>query len=382
MAVTVGKRNEIVEKSVSKRLRSHPFLVLLSMVAGVAACIVISYHVPGFASRRHRVGIASESALVDSPKSQVADLGSSSGSDITDLAYRASLLASLMTSSPLEDQIAQRSGIAPGDLIATGPATAVGSDSPAPSVPSASVSASNPKASTLSATVPTLAAGQIPVIQISTQAPTPAIAASLAENAFAVLEANINSLALADNVPGVQRVVIRTLGAAQSTWQTSGPSLLDGILAAILIFVMGCGAIVGRSTRRSARRAGPTWADADLARYHEPPEPVRMGAAGDSFRAHRQESAMLIPPLTLSLADPEPSDAGLTDDDDDRPAAEPEPPLVAHPATLQEPPGAGDTPVASRDAAPAGPGTQSSGQPGIDDLGDSLQRLVAGYDES
>jgi hypothetical protein len=221
-------------RTLSQRRR----LVLLALVLACLAVVAIPYRIPSMQSRQHRVGIASASALVDTPRSQVADLGEQDGSAVTPLAYRASLLASIMTSPSIKDDIAQIAGVPVSDLIVTGPATVEGSDSPAPSVSNASVSASSPKASIVTASIPTLAAGQLPVIQVNTQARTASLAASLANASFQALQSDVNSAASTDDVPALQR----------------GPGLLFGILGAVLVFLLACGAILGGSSVAAAWR--------------------------------------------------------------------------------------------------------------------------------
>jgi hypothetical protein len=238
-----------------RRLRRRRRLVVLTLIVACAVGVAITRNIPSLTSRQHRVGIASASALVDSSRSQVADLGDSSGTDVVTLAGRASLLASLMTSSPIKDTIAARAGINPADLIAEGPATVTGTGSPGPSVPDAPISMSNPKASLLDATVPTLAAGQIPVIQVNTQAPTAAIAANLADAAFTALQTEIRSLAATDRIPTLEQVVIRPLGLANAAESSQGPGPLLGIVAAIVAFLLGCGAILGIASVGEALRA-------------------------------------------------------------------------------------------------------------------------------
>jgi hypothetical protein len=240
-----------------RRLGRRHLLLLAALILACLVGVVIPYRIgfpPSLRSRQYQVGIASASALVDSTRSQLADLGADTGSDVGTLAYRASLLASLVTSSPIKDEIAQRAGVPANDLIATGPATVVGSDSPAPSVSNAPINESGPTASTLSVSVPTLPAGQIPVIQVNTQGPSPAIAASLANAAFAALQAEVNSVAGTDRIPALQRVVIRPLGPADAALASRGPGLLYGILGAVLTFVLACGAILGITSLRAAWR--------------------------------------------------------------------------------------------------------------------------------
>jgi hypothetical protein len=273
--------------------------LILACLAGVA----IPYKLPSMSSRQYQVGIASASALVDSARSQVADLGNSTGTDVGTLAYRASLFASLMTTSPLRDEIARSAGISPGELIASGPTPVASSNSPAPAVSGASISSSSPKASTLSASVATLPAGQLPVIQVNTQGPTPAIAARLANGAFAALQHEIDAVAGADNIPLAQRVVVRPLGPAAATSARLGPGLLSGILGAVLAFVLVCGAVVGISSFRAALRYesthDPSVLDPDQALLHDPDSD--QGLLHDLDRALQHDLPHSAPTLQHDL---------------------------------------------------------------------------------
>jgi hypothetical protein len=257
-----------------RQLRRQPLVLVVALILACLVGVAIPYKLPSMSSRQYQVGIASASALVDSARSQVADLGNSTGTDVGTLAYRASLFASLMTTSPLRDEIARSAGISPGELIASGPTPVASSNSPAPAVSGASISSSSPKASTLSASVATLPAGQLPVIQVNTQGPTPAIAAKLANGAFAALQHEIDAVAGADNIPVPQRVVVRLLGPAAATSARLGPGLLSGILGAVLAFVLVCGAVVGISSFRAALRdestQDPGVLDPDQAPLHDP----------------------------------------------------------------------------------------------------------------
>lgn len=238
-----------------RRLQRRPILLALPLVL---ACAV------GYLMVRStsNVGIASAAALVDSPKSQIADLGASSGTDVGTLGFRASLLASLMATAPIKDEIAREAGIPTADLIAIGPATIPGTN-PAGSVVPATPppgSASN----TLTVTVPTLSTGQIPVIQVNGQSPTPAIAAKLANAAFTSLQAYLSSLASSGNISVQQRVVIRTLGPAAAAQATQGPGLILAAVGSIVVFLLACAAILGIGSMRAALRKEAALEDASL----------------------------------------------------------------------------------------------------------------------
>ncbi|MGP0053179.1 MAG: hypothetical protein ACLPZR_30670, partial [Solirubrobacteraceae bacterium] len=61
------------------RLRHPRLLALVAALLSCLAGIAIVYQIPSLKARQHQVGVASATALVDSSKSQVADLGDSTG---------------------------------------------------------------------------------------------------------------------------------------------------------------------------------------------------------------------------------------------------------------------------------------------------------------
>lgn len=229
-----------------RRLRRRPIAVLVAFVFACAVGAVLY-------SSNSKVGAASASALVDSSKSQVADLGDFSGASAGALAYRASLLASLMTNPPILNQIAKAAGLTTAELTATGPSP-VGGPSAALPATAGPAAGSGPNASTLTASVPTLAAGQLPVIQVNTQAPTPALAAKLANAGFTALQGQIDSVAGTNDISVPQRVVIRELGPASASWSSQGPGTLLAGVGAIFAFVLACSAILAVASLRAALR--------------------------------------------------------------------------------------------------------------------------------
>ena len=151
----------------------HRLLVVVAALIAVLVGLGVAYRI-GFPakleSRRYDVGLGTVTALVDTPSSQIVDLGGKTGADIGTLAARAQLLASLMTSSPIKDEIASRAGVAPDKLIAL---SAAGALPGAPPSGGASISQSSPKANILTARIPNLESGDVPIIAVTTQAPVP-----------------------------------------------------------------------------------------------------------------------------------------------------------------------------------------------------------------
>lgn len=229
-----------------RRLWRHKVLVSLALVAGVAVGVSLAYRVTGpfkLQSRDYKVGVASARILVDTPSSQIVDLGSPAPNgdtpavDIGTLSARANLLASLMTSSPIKDDIAQAAGVADGTLLTSSGASGTGT---APALTGADVSPDSPQANILKASVPTLAAGEIPIIAVETQAPDPDVAAKLADQSVVVLRRQLDTLAGSEAVPADRRVTIRELGPARATVETRGPSRVLATAGGLFTFLGGC----------------------------------------------------------------------------------------------------------------------------------------------
>src|SRR5690349_20529557 len=83
-------------------------LVLMAGVLAILGGLSIGYRIEppaGLKTRQYYVGIGSASAMLDTPNSQVVDLGGEGSGDPGGLTSRATLLASLIISAPLKDEI-------------------------------------------------------------------------------------------------------------------------------------------------------------------------------------------------------------------------------------------------------------------------------------
>ena len=226
---------------------------IVAIFAGFALAFPISFP-PKLESRQYEVGLGSLEALVDTPSSQVVDLGGDTGADIETLAGRATLLASLMTSSPLKDEIARRAGVDARELIAIPPSGAGSGATSSPEKSGTGIDINDPRAKILKAKVPTLDSGDVPIISVNTQAPTAAVAARLADESVKVLKDHLKSVAGADNVPDARQVVVAELGPARSSVESRGPAQFLGIVAGLFVFLLGCAAIVGVTALASGWR--------------------------------------------------------------------------------------------------------------------------------
>lgn len=220
--------------------------VIAAAVLALMVTTSMSYRIyfpPKLESRQYQVGVASARALLDTPNSQVVNANSdSTGIDIATLAGRASLLASLMTSAPIKDQIAARAGTPKGTLVTP----TAGAASPAGDISDSSVKEADPRASLLSASIPSADSG-LPMIVVDTQAPDPAQAARLADAAIAELKAHLASVAATERLAPDRRLVVSQLGPARSAWASKGPSRMMSFVAGFFVFALAIGGILGLS---------------------------------------------------------------------------------------------------------------------------------------
>lgn len=226
--------------------------VLLALVGG----LLVLYRV-GLPpqNRQYSVGVATIDAIVDTPRSQVVDLAGTQGTDIASLAARASLLASLVAVSPIREEVATRAGIPPQRLIGL-PPVRPGPESRRPRpVSGATIAIDDPEANILRPSVPFLAAGDNPIIEIEAQAPDAAAAARLATAALVALQAYLERVATADGVPANRRLVLQQFAPAAASTQRRGPSSFVAVLIGLGVLGVGCAGIVIATTLRTSLRA-------------------------------------------------------------------------------------------------------------------------------
>jgi hypothetical protein len=259
-------------------------------------------------SKQYHVALGTATALVDSPSSQVVDLGGVefSAVNISSLSGRANLLSSVMTQSPIKDEIAAAAGLAPTQLIAVSPAVvtsgaAAGSSSGPAAAP---VKITDPRAIILRASVPTLESGQVPMISVQTQAPEPAQAAKLANAAITVLQKHVEDVASNDGVPADRRVVIRQLGPATADIQTRGSGKMLAAAATIGVFLLGCGVILLLVAMARAWRAASEYEQMQAADTFERLLHVNGNGNGNGNGRHVPEPEVPVPHAVPEKAAP------------------------------------------------------------------------------
>jgi hypothetical protein len=210
-------------------------LAALSVLLG----LLLTHHA-GFPpeSRRYEVGVAGARILIDTPKSQfveVAPLGAET------LGQRANVLSVLMAEGDVKAAIARRAGLAPRDLVAVSESSA---DSKA-------VSASKPSGPDIhlltTRVVRDSEGGQLPIIEVETQAPDPAGATRLVKAAVSGVGEYLDSKAAGEQIADRRRLKVSSVGINPGRVERRGPGLLIGLSAGILSFLFGCATILGVS---------------------------------------------------------------------------------------------------------------------------------------
>jgi capsular polysaccharide biosynthesis protein len=202
-------------------------LVLLGALAAVALGVMAA------GGETTRSGTASTRVVVDTEKSELI-YQNPSGHDT--LRWRADLLADLLASGPLREQVATQAGIRAKELAVVLPPLAV------PVVPSTLPSrASKVANSVLDKYILTVHVDDVaPIISIEAAAPSRRAAARLAGAASATLQKTGTP---AQVTRGIQGLAIESAGPVQSKEIVKKPKLVLGFALVVCLFCAWCGAI-------------------------------------------------------------------------------------------------------------------------------------------
>jgi hypothetical protein len=253
--------------------------ILIALAGGILMSYRVSLDLPPkLETRQYEAGVAAAEVLVDSPNSQVVDVGGGSpdveGStiDIGGLSTRARLLASLVSSSPLKDRIASAAGIRPDKLVVIAPTSNELAPRATPAT-STTVKVGDRDANVLNLFVDET----LPIITMSVEAPDAATARRLAGAAVDELGAYLKSVASARSIPDARQLVVSSLGPATSRTVVKGPTRLVAVVVALLIFGIWCVAAM------MIPRLAKTWTEA--ARYDAAKAAEAAAALDDLHRA-------------------------------------------------------------------------------------------------
>ena len=243
--------------SIVQRLRQSPRVVAAVALVALVAAVLTTFRISGLGleSRRHEVGYARTAALVDTKPSQAID-ASSGGSAIAELRNRATLLADLMTRSPLRETIADRAGVPRDTLLTERPMNLLEKRLTAKEVTRSTVGPGDRDASILYVGVHFLVEGDNPFIGIDVRAPDAATAARLADAAVAVIRDYVERTPVGGPTRA-QPLAVEQLEPATATAAVTGPSPVVGVLVAIVVLGIGAAGIVVWPGLRSRLRRRP-----------------------------------------------------------------------------------------------------------------------------
>ncbi len=229
--------------------------VALGLLVGVAAAMSVIFKLPSFEKKSYELGAASTEVVVEARKLPLGDIGSSSAQGGPSLVSRTALYSRLIGSPPVRTLISQSSGIPAWAIVVTAP--------PVAGQTGREVSSEERSNELLveGNTYRVLAAAnpELPVLSISTQAPTAAEAIKLANGAVEGLARFVHQTAQAQDVPPSRRLRFRQLGPAAGGTVSANADYTVAGLAFFGAFAAWCALvlILSRITTswRSARAA-------------------------------------------------------------------------------------------------------------------------------
>jgi hypothetical protein len=297
-----------------RQLWRQRFLVAVGFGLALLAGTLITYSISGFPpkleSRQYVVGVATASVFVDSASSQVADLGGEAKlSDVASLTVRAQLLANLLGTSPLREQIARQAGISPETLVAISP------DDAADTGTTVSVGATLDESDRRASVVNLSVRETVPIITVAVRAPDRATAARLASSTVTRLKQYLGSVAAVDRVPNSRRLVVKPLGSAHSATEPRGPGRVLAVGISVLLLLLWCGAILAiAGFARGWRQAAELESDQSSERStgsEQQLDAVIQRAAGNA-----SGGVFALPERPQSQSQPRPSALAFVEPDD------------------------------------------------------------------
>jgi hypothetical protein len=227
-----------------QEIKRRRWLVLGVVVVSAAIGFLLAFK-PGFPpqSRQYQQAIATSDILIDTRNSQVVDVGGH-GPELSTLASRANLLGNLMVTGPLKETIAQTAGVKPENLVVVPPANAeTPGVAPAPVETGHGVNVPKSQRSTLTFSTD----DTLPILHVVAEAPDAETARKLALSTVVNLRKYLASVAATQRIPAARQLVVRQFGAPTVTTATRGVPHSLAFAVAVILALVGCGAIVGGS---------------------------------------------------------------------------------------------------------------------------------------
>ena len=227
-----------------RQLWQRKGLVSLVLVLAVAAAILTAYQVslspPGLHKRTLQVSAASSQILVDSPKSTLVSGGSTE--TFNALATRAKIYGQYLSSLEARRQIARIVGVPPQTISSQGPFSPEAGQNTYENQPAGERASELLKEGAVNRLVFSAQEG-VPILSVSSQAPTTERAIALANASFHVLTDYVDSLE-AEDKPVSDGVTLRELGTPQGGTLGSSNGMILMALAFLAVLGLGCAAIL------------------------------------------------------------------------------------------------------------------------------------------
>jgi hypothetical protein len=259
----------------------------LALIASIYSAYQVNLFPPGVESRSLSVSAASSQILIDSPRSTLVT-GAEAGT-LDGLATRAKIYGQYLSSLEARAEIAKRVGIPPQSISSFGPFSPASGGETYASQPSDERAEELLQEGAQNRLVFTAQEG-VPILTVSAQAATADRAIALASASFETLQKYVRQLRT-DGKPVREGVIVRQLGAPEGGTLGGSNNIILMVLAFLLVFGLGCAAILvvptfvarWRALNRADQRkpapvqpvhnAGPGFEPPRLAK-DEPAEPV------------------------------------------------------------------------------------------------------------
>lgn len=241
--------------------------IALGVVVAVGAAAAVVYEVPSFKKKEYELGAATTDVVVEARRQPLGEVSAINPSTGPNLVSRTALYARLISSPPVRELIAQESGI-PVQRIVTA--------APQPAVTSGREIASEERGNQLLVEnnlyrVLTASNPELPILTISTLAPTAREAIKLADAAVSGLARFVHKTADDQDVPDARRLRFRQLGPAvggavaeNADYQLAAMAFAGAWAGwCVLVLVLSRVAASWRAARAAERRGARQGAEPD-----------------------------------------------------------------------------------------------------------------------
>jgi hypothetical protein len=227
-----------------RQLWQRKALVALVLALAVLAAILTAYRISvspfGLHNRTLQVAAASSQILIDSPNSTLVD--GASAETFNALATRAKIYGQYLSSLEARRKIAKLVGVPPETISSAGPFSPETGRVNYESQPAGERASELLKEGAVYRLVFTAQEG-VPILSVSSQAPTTDRAIALASASFQTLTDYVDNLEAASK-PVSRGVTVRELGAPQGGTLGDSNGLILMALAFLAVAALGCAAIL------------------------------------------------------------------------------------------------------------------------------------------